>query len=295
MEPKYKNLVLSGGSIKGVSHIGAIAKLIDEKLLDLKKLESIAGVSAGALLGLLLVLGFDIKQIWNFIKCLDFKKLINPQFSLFFTQCGIENGKIIYNLFDEILTKKTNTKDITFSQLFQISKIHFTIVGANLTDKETVYYNHINSPTFRVLDAIRISISVPGFFVPVTIGNKKYIDGCVLNNYPMNLFEDKLDETIGILICSEYNTKYTYPEEYFVSIMNLFMYYYYKDSEGEKYMKNTIYINTPKDIFSFNFDINNKIKNRLYRSGLDASCEFIQKLRQSKEIPAKIEPEKLIE
>ena len=37
--------------------------------------------------------------------------------------------------------------------------------------------------------AIRISISMPGFFTPVTIDNKKYIDGAILDNYPINFFE----------------------------------------------------------------------------------------------------------
>ena len=39
-ELKYKNLVLSGGTFRGISQIGAIKRLIDEKLINLKKLKS---------------------------------------------------------------------------------------------------------------------------------------------------------------------------------------------------------------------------------------------------------------
>ena len=33
---KYKTLVLSGGATKGISEIGAVKKLVDEKYIDLK-------------------------------------------------------------------------------------------------------------------------------------------------------------------------------------------------------------------------------------------------------------------
>ena len=65
---------MSGGSVRGISQIGAIKELIDKQLLDLKKIEGIAGSSAGSLLGLLLILDFNIEEIWNFIYCLDMKK-----------------------------------------------------------------------------------------------------------------------------------------------------------------------------------------------------------------------------
>lgn len=281
-EPKYRNLVISGGSVKGISHIGAVKHLIDEKLLDFSKLKSVAGTSAGSLFGLLIVLGFEIEEIWNFIYCLDMKKIVKPDFFMFLNKCGVESGQTIHNLFEEILTKKTGIKHINFRQLFELTKIHFIVVGSCLTTKEVIYYDHINTPTFKVSMAIRISISMPGFFVPVTIDDKKYIDGGILNNYPMNLFEDRIDETIGILICNEYSTNYNYPEEYFMAVMNLFMHNYYQKT-FEQYKENTIYVKeSPENVNAFNFNVDSKTKLNLYNNGIASAEEFVKRLNEKK-------------
>lgn len=277
-EPKYKNLVMSGGSVKGISLIGAIMRLVKEKLIDLKKLKAVAGTSAGSMLALLIALGFSIDEIWNFMYCLDLKKLVEPNVLLFLEKCGVETGQIIHNLFEEILTKKTGLKHINFKQLHELTNIHLTIVGSCLTTKEVVYYDHINTPTFKVSTAIRISISMPGFFIPVVVDNKKYVDGSIFNNYPMNLFEDRLDETIGLLICGEYDTNYKYPEQYLMAIMNLFMYQYFKMT-ADQYPDNTIFITqSPKNVNILNFDVNNKTKIKLRDCGIAATEEFIKKL-----------------
>lgn len=277
-EPKYKYLVLSGGSIRGISHIGAIKRLIDEKLLDFTKLKGLVGTSVGALLGVLVVLGFNINEIWDFIYSLDIKKIVKPDLFLFLKKCGIESGQIIYNIFEEILTKKTNVKHINFEQLYQITKIHFIIVGSCLTTKEIIYYDHINTPLFKVSLAVRISISMPGFFTPVVIDNKHYIDGGILNDYPMNIFKDYMDETIGILICNDFNTNYNYPEEYFMAIMNLFLHHFYQKN-FDQYINNTVYIREkPDNVFIYNFNVDNKTKVDLYNCGISASEEFIKRL-----------------
>jgi len=277
-KPQYRNLVLSGGSIKAISQIGAIKKLIDAKILNLKKLNSVAGSSAGSLVGLLVILGFGIDEIWDFIYCLDMKKLVDPDFLMFVKKCGIETGRTIHNLFEEILTKRTGIKHINFKQLYEITKIRFIVVGSCLTTKEAIYYDYINTPTFKVSMAIRISISMPGIFTPITINNKTYVDGGLLDNYPMHLFKDEMNDTIGIFICNDYDTDYKYPEEYFVAIMNLFLYHYY-NKHTIQYSNNTVRIKEiPSNVFVFNFDIDNETKIKLYNCGVLAAEEFIKNL-----------------
>lgn len=275
--PIIKNLVLSGGSVRGISHIGVIKKLIMEKILDPDQLTTVAGTSAGSLVGLLIVLGFNIDEIWDFVYCLDMKKIVQPDVFNLLKKCGADTGQTIYNLLEEILTQKTKIKHINFKQLYDLTKIHFIVVGSCLTTKQAVYYDYINTPTFKVSMAIRISISMPGIFTPVIIGNNRYVDGGIMNNYPMDLFHDKLDETIGILICNEFNTDYRYPEEYLMAVMNLFMYHYYQKIEN-KYNDNTIHVVKHNDnINIFNFNIDNDVKMSLYHCGLHAAEEFIRK------------------
>ena len=55
-KPIYKHLVISGGSVRAISHVGALHCLIEKGYIDLKQLKSIAGTSAGALFGCLLTI-----------------------------------------------------------------------------------------------------------------------------------------------------------------------------------------------------------------------------------------------
>ncbi|AQN68265.1 patatin-like phospholipase [Saudi moumouvirus] len=278
-ESKYKNLVLSGGSVRGISHIGAIKVLIDKKILDLKKLEAVAGTSAGSIIGLLIVLGFDIDEIWEFVLELDMKKVVNPDIFLVLSKCGVETGRILYNLFEEILYTKTNHKHINFKQLYEITKIRFIVVGSCLTTKKPIYYDYINTPNFKVSMAIRISIGMPLFFAPIDIDGNKYIDGAILDNYPISLFNKELDKTIGILICNEYNTNYKYFEQYFFAVINLFMHQYYLKT-ADQYVENTICVNkSPDNVFIFNFDLDNETKKKIFNCGVEAAQEFIEKYK----------------
>uniref|UniRef100_A0A6C0CA39 PNPLA domain-containing protein n=1 Tax=viral metagenome TaxID=1070528 RepID=A0A6C0CA39_9ZZZZ len=284
---QYTNLVLSGGGTKGIAHIGAIQKLIDNGLLDLSTLKGVAGSSAGALAGLLIVLGFDMTNILNFVMCLDMKKLINPDVSLFLNKCGVDDGRTIFNLIEEILTKATGIKHINFRQLFELTGINFTVTGTCLTDSIAVRYNHVNTPNFKVSVAIRISISVPILFVPVDIDGKKYIDGSALDNYPMELFADEIDKTIGILLGIEYDTTYNCPEQFFRAVLHLIMKHYYAE-DHTKYEKNTIHVTKTKEfaeknkscddmMSDFSFDINNDVKKAIYQAGVDAADKFCTK------------------
>jgi NTE family protein len=277
-EPKYVNIVLSGGSVKMISSIGALSELVKSGLIDLSKIKGLAGSSAGSVFGLLVVLGFTIDEIWEFINCLDMKKLVQMDLFLLPKKYGMESGQTFYNLLENILFEKTKIKHINFKQLYDITGINFTAVGSCLTTKEAVYYNHINTPTFKVSVAIRISISIPILFTPIEIENKSYIDGCVLNNYAMNLFENELDKTVGIIIDEEYCTKYNNLEEYFVAIINLLMYQNTIEC-AKKYHNNTIYVKyIPENVHSWNFDLDTKTRKEMFDSGVKAVREFIERI-----------------
>jgi len=284
----YLHLVLSGGSTKGIAHIGAVQRLIDLNLLNLSKLKSITGSSVGSIIGCLFAIGFTPSEVWEFIFKIDLKKIVEPNILLFITKCGVDTGKIMFNLIEEILTKKTGIKHINFKQLYVLTGITLTAVGTCLTDRKAVYYNHINTPTFKVSMAIRISMGIPCFFVPIDIDGKKYIDGCILNNYPMNIYDSKnidlfpnsgasegeLERTIGILIRIDYNTSYTCPEEYLRALMHLFMFQYYIHEE-KTYLENTIRVNKNLDNLSpVSFDLSDEMKQNIYQAGIDAVDVF---------------------
>ena len=277
----YKNLVLSGGSVRGVCHIGALTKLFESGCLN--NLESYAGASVGAIITCFLALGFSIAEIWDFIYKVDMAKLVDPNIMMFLTKFGVDEGNIMYDLIENILIAKTGIKKITFKQLHDFTNKTLTIIGSGLTTKTVIYYNHINTPDFEVALAVRISISIPGFFTPVTIDDKKYIDGAILNNYPMNLYKDDLDNTIGILIVCDYDTDYQYPEQYPFAVFNLFLYHNLMQTYNQ-YEANTVYVDCSvekEQVSHLNsgpiFNVDTKSKEILYKIGYDSSTKFLTK------------------
>jgi predicted acylesterase/phospholipase RssA len=271
----YDNLVLSGGSVRGLCHIGAIKKLIEAKLLDLSKLKAVAGTSAGAIVCLFIVLGYTIDEMWEYIMSIDVSKLVSLDFAVFAKKFGVDSGQKFYNIIDEIIQKKTNNRHINFKDLYDKTGVHFTVVGSCLTTKSEVHFDHISNPTFRVSTAIRISISMPGIFAPIEVEGKSYVDGGMLNNYPMNCIpKDQLDKTIGILISNEYNTCFTSVEEYLMANMNLLMHKYFVEAY-KKYEKHTIQIQTVPGISMVSFDIGADKKKLLFDHGYQSVKDYL--------------------
>lgn len=267
-----KNLVFSAGGLKGFSHYGALCKLYDENLIS--NLEECVGTSAGAITATLHCAGFNPYDVWNFLMNIDVSKLVDINVKNI-SKCGAESGEKIYSVIDEILEKKTNKKSITMIELYEISKIKLTIVGSCLSTKEIVYFNHETYPNIPVVDAVRISISVPGLFIPYIWDNKAYLDGALLEHYAISFLKDKLDSTLGIFIHGNYSTDYYYPEEFPLAIINMLM-YYFQVSSYDNYIDNTIIIKTEiPEISVFNFKISDDYKIKLFDIGYKNTEKFL--------------------
>lgn len=272
----YKNLVLSGGSVRCIAQIGAVQSLIDNSLLNFDDIEAIAGSSGGALYGCLIAVGYTNLEIRDILFNLNMSKLINPNPLFLLESCGMETGEILYNFIEDLLHKKTGMKKITFSQLYELRKKQLIVVGSCLTTKEVVYFDHKRNPTMEIAFAIRISVSIPGFFVPVILDGNTYIDGSVLKDYPMSVFRDQLEDTIGIQICKDYDTKYQFLDEYFCAIINLCLDHYVKET-CSTYEDNTVQVSgdfNSISIFDFNLDL--QVKQKLYEIGVSSATNFIR-------------------
>lgn len=278
-QPLYTNIVLSGGSIKGISHVGALARLQQAGLIDFNHIKAVAGASAGAVVAMYLVLGYKLPEIWQAIVNIDVANLIQPAFMMFITDCGVETGAELQKFFERVLREKTGIDNITFQELYQYTDREFIVVGSCLTTKKVVYYDHVRTPHFRVALALRISVSIPGFFVPVDIDGEKYIDGGVLDNYPITVFKHDLQQTIGILICNEYSTNYKTPEEFLMAIYNLFMdHFCQKSYREEPSVYNTVLVDkVPDNLSNLDFCVDAKTKVALLEAGIQAVDEFVRR------------------
>jgi predicted patatin/cPLA2 family phospholipase len=192
-------LCLSGGGVKGFAFLGSLEYLEDIKYIDIKKINNYVGTSAGAMLAFIFSLGYSVMDVVDFIINFNFTKLIpDTDINTVLLSYGIDTGDKIMIIMQNFLKEKYNLDDITFEEHYLLTNMKLTFIGTNYNKGTEIAFNHINSPKMSVLTALRISISVPIIFTPVLYESEYYIDGGLVNNFPIKYCNPST--TIGIYI-----------------------------------------------------------------------------------------------
>jgi len=267
---KIKNiLVLSGGGINGFAMLGAIQKLVELNIIVSPDIFS--GTSVGSTISLLLNIGYTPINIYQLLYISDFSKLIENKLDniLEETCFGLYSPEPIIDLLKLFMNKKNINPDVTFLELFKLTSAKLFITGTCINDINLYYFSVDHSPNMKVLEAIRISISIPIFFKPYFYDNKYWIDGGCINNYPIDLFKDKLDDVIGINLNDKYyNDNINDIQTYIFSVVKSIL-------KGQHYYKNNIFndytidIMCPHDTCN-NWEITNDLKKILFDIGYNS-------------------------
>lgn len=195
---KNKNiLVLSGGSMRGIAHIGVLKAL--ENLNILENIKTFAATSVGAMISVLYLVGYTPDELIEFIYSIDFKLFSNINVDNL-SNFGMDDGEKMMYVFKKMFEVKNVNKNITFSELFQKTNIKLIITAVCINDKKLHYVSHETYPNMNVLTGLRMTISVPFLFTPVKYESKLFIDGGIMNNYPINLFYNNLENVIGVYL-----------------------------------------------------------------------------------------------
>jgi predicted acylesterase/phospholipase RssA len=122
-----KNLVISGGGVKIIGALGVI-KYLDENNI-LKSIENYYGTSAGSILCLMLVLGFDSSEIIKFIEKFDLNKIFIVNTDNLFTTSNLSPFKQYAIKINSNETNKLQIYRNEFSGNFTVANL---IEGNNL-------------------------------------------------------------------------------------------------------------------------------------------------------------------
>lgn len=161
-------IALGSGAALGLSQIGIIKVLEKENI----PVDCVVGSSMGSLIGAFWASGknaSELEQIALFFKSkLATLKLIDPALP----RSGLINGDEVYSFL------KRNLGDKTFWDV----KFPFKIVASDIFNRQIVILEE--GP---LADAVRISISIPGIFVPIRKESHILIDGGILNPIPVDV------------------------------------------------------------------------------------------------------------
>ena len=193
----YDTLCLSGGGISGISFIGSLKYLSDNNYIDLTLITNYVGTSVGAIIAYLLGLKYNIQELYDFILAFNIKTLeSNITISNLLEKNGIDDGSKYILVFKSFLKNKYQLDDITFKELFDLTGNKLLIIGTNYTRGKEEIFSYETSPDMSVITAVRISISIPIIFIPVLYKSEYYVDGGLVNNFPIN--HCNLDTTLGL-------------------------------------------------------------------------------------------------
>jgi len=174
LEDKSIGLVLSGGGVRGMAHIGLI-KALRERDIEAKV---VSGTSIGALVGALYANGHKVEDMLRF-----FKETPLFQYS-FFTI--IKPGFIDTERYEDIF--KNFFPDNSFESL---DKPLYVVATDLLSGKEKVFDKG------ELIRPLLASAALPPVFSPVEINNILYADGGIMNNFPIEYVKNKSEFIIG--------------------------------------------------------------------------------------------------
>ena len=225
--PEPVDLVLSGGGVLGIGHVGVAAVLEEHGLRP----ERIAGTSAGAIVGSLLAAGVDAAALRSLMEQLDWRRVLDPDALDRVPILGpvasvvLENGYAKGDYIHDLLREELAGRGVrTFADLRREdpgqdprgeSRWRLTVLAADVTRGELLrlpqdYVRYDLDPDAQpVADAVRASISVPYLFEPVRLrypgGSSLLVDGGLISDYPIDSF-DRTDgqpsrwPTIGVTL-----------------------------------------------------------------------------------------------
>lgn len=167
-------LVLSGGGIRGIAHLGLL-KALEE--LGVKP-HAISGASAGALIAAMYAEGISPDKILSIGK-----SNLNFGFSNLLWRKG--------GLFSKEFIHKTLLEHIPHNS-FEGLKLPLFVNATDFVLNKTVFFSK-----GRLIPCLEASASVPILFSPAEIEEKRFVDGGLLNNFPIEPLIGMCDKILG--------------------------------------------------------------------------------------------------
>jgi NTE family protein len=297
--------VFSGGGIKALSLIGAVEAAEDKGL----SFERVAGTSAGALMAALVKAGYTASELKEIIDGLDFRKFLDKSHTFLpvpftnwlklYWKLGLFKGDYLENWVAALLA---NRGIVTFADIPEGS---LKIIASDISRGRLIVLPDdleeygLLPERFPIARAVRMSCSLPYFFYPIKlfnrVGQKSYIvDGGVLSNFPMWLFQRKdripVRPVLGFQLSSYLNDHI--PAHYVKNAFDLFralfetMMQAHDNRYIDAYDARDIIFMPVKQVSVIDFQLSSEAKNELYQFGYERAEQFLQGWINEKTYPS---------
>lgn len=285
------DLVIEGGGVKVIGLAGAL-EVAEKKGFTWKR---VAGTSAGSIVATLLAAGYEAKELHQILMDFDMSELVKPSkfhvpyLSHLFRLCfhkGLHSARRLEKWVDSLLAAKGVHTFADLSAEIELQIIASDISSGNLMvlprDLERYGYR---LDQFSVARAVRMSCSIPFFFQPSRMHDRKQhsycyvVDGAVLSNFPVWLFDDKPERpTFGLRLYAHQKRPHHQikgPISLFTSMFLTMMDAHDNLSIRNKDQLRTIFVPT-LGVKLTDFSLSKEEKGKLYQAGVQAAEKFFE-------------------
>jgi NTE family protein len=198
MQYSFRNLVFEGGGVKGIAYVGALEEITSRGIMQ--QTERVGGTSAGAINAALISLGYSLDETKDILWGLDFNNFMDGSWGIvrdsvrLIEQFGWYKGDFFRDWIGRLIKEKTGNTEATFADIEALKEKRgfksLYVIGTNLSTRYSEVFSAEHTPRMCIADAVRISMSIPLFFAAKrSYRGDAYVDGGVLDNYPIKLFD----------------------------------------------------------------------------------------------------------
>jgi NTE family protein len=284
------DVVMEGGGVKITGLIGAFASLEHAGF----ELSHIAGTSAGAIVASFAAAGYtsaEMKELAMSLNFSDFKDGAPWGSKMYhlLRHKGIYKGDKLRNYMYARLADKgiVTFKDLRTTETDRRWRWKLKIIASDVSNSRILTLPgdaklfDMDPDELEVADAVRMSMSIPGFFRPSMLKDNYIVDGGLLSNFPIWLFDSEAVPkcpTFGIILKEpDMFTKndiggiYSYMMSIFKTMLRA---HDRRAISGQDYFNRLIMAPTG-DVATTDFDLTESTKEWLYHSGFTAAKSFL--------------------
>jgi predicted acylesterase/phospholipase RssA len=201
-EKKVRHIVLSGGTVYGLSIYGAIRELHEKKMWKHEDIKSIYATSAGTLMAVIIAMGVEWEIIdiyltrrpWNKVFKLSMHSLLNS-----YSNCGILGIEAIEDTLKPLFISKDVKPTITLQEFYNRFDIDLHFMTVQLDTFKLIDVSYRTHPYWTVCEAVYASACAPILFKPFMKKGKAYTDGGLIANYPVQQCMETIEKDEGII------------------------------------------------------------------------------------------------
>lgn len=187
-----KHIVIAGGGPTGLVSYGALRYLNQVGLWNKEELKTVYTSSIGGFIGVLATLDYK----WNVID--DY--IIERPWEKAFAAMKYDILEIMYNkgingkqMFEICLTPLLTGLDlspsITLREYFEHTNIELVFTATEINNDMCIQgelISYKSYPDMELVEALACTSAFPMLFKPVFVGDKCFVDGGLIHNYPLN-------------------------------------------------------------------------------------------------------------